>query len=137
MQGLPWWATDDPEITGAIRLLRRVPRDLVHDGEIEKSNFDEREPGQGLSVTAWAVASDLDDVLRRHEDFGIVCVPADAFRNEGALIVRVPLVGNLNHCEVYPRLKGGQCKRIKRLSLWVYYPDWVEHQHTGPVETFG
>ncbi len=117
-----------------MRLLRRVPEFLVHDGVIEKNNFRETEEGRGLSVTLWESATDLDDVLRFEQDLGIVCVEAQSFRGVNALIVRVPLVGNLNHCEIFPRLTPGPLKRLRAAARWVRYPSWVRENHQGPVE---
>lgn len=127
---------DDPAIAGDLRLLRRVPELLVHDGEIEKSNFDEREVGHGLSVTVWESPQDLEDVLVGHENFGVVSVKASVFRGEGMAIVRVPLEGNPNHCEVFPRLGQGAQRRIKKQAKWVYYPEWVRAEHRVAVEPF-
>jgi hypothetical protein len=127
---------DDPAIAGDLRLLRRVPELLVHDGEIEKSNFDERDEGHGLSVTVWESPQDLEDVLTGHENFGVVSVKSSVLRAEGVIIARVPLDGNPNHCEVFPRLSTGARRRIKRQAKWVYFPDWVCAEHRVPVEEF-
>ena len=108
-----------------MRLLRRVPRFLVQDGIIEKSNFRETEEGRGLSVTLWETSSDLDDIRRGHDDLGVVCVAASVFRDIGVRIVRVPLVGNLNHCEIFPRLSPSPLKKLKKAARWVHYPDWI------------
>lgn len=136
MDDLPAWVVDDAEIAGPIRLLRRVPKLLVHSGRIEKSVFDEREPGCGLSVTVWESPSDLEDILRRHEDFSVVCVSASAFREHNAIIARAPLVGNLNHCEIFPHMTGGQQKRLRAAARWVRYADWVSPEHRADLEGF-
>lgn len=136
MDDLPAWVVDDAEIAGPIRLLRRVPEFQVHAGRIEKSVFDERVPGCGLSVTIWESPSDLDDILRRHENFGVVYVPASAFREHNVIIARASLVGNLNHCEIFPRMTGGPQKRLRAASRWVRYADWVLPEHRGAVETY-
>jgi len=133
---LPDWAIDDPAIQGEMRLLRRVPALLVHSGVIEKNNFRETEDGRGLSVTLWADPSDLDDVLRFEPELGVVCVSAQSLRDAGAFIVRVPLVGNLNHCEIFPRLTPGPLKRLKAAARWVRYPPWVAEEHRGNIEEF-
>lgn len=136
MDNLPAWVVDDTKITGPIRLLRRVPEFLVHSGKIEKSVFDVREAGCGLSVTVWEAPSDLEDIIRRHENFGIVCVSASAFREHNVVIARAPLVGNLNHCEVFPRMTGGRQKQLRAASRWVRYADWVVPEHREALETF-
>lgn len=133
MDDLPAWAVDDEEIAGPIRFLRRVHKDRVHEGVIEKSVFDDR---NGLSVTIWESPRDLEDILRRHDDFGVVCVPASAFREHNVIIARAPLVGNLNHCEVFPRLTGGPQKKLRAASSWVRYAEWVLPEHRGALETF-
>ena len=133
---LPAWATDDPSISGGVRLLRRVPQFQVHDGKPETSVFDEREPGCGLSVTVWETPDDLADILRRHEAFGVICLPAAAFREHGATIVRHALVGNLNHCEIFPRLGGGARKKLRAALSWVHYPDWVLPEHRQEVARY-
>lgn len=127
---------DDPAIVGDLRLLRRVPQGRVHNGKIEDSNFDEREEGHGLSVTVWLSPQDLEDVLLGHEDFGVVCVKASILRAEGAIIVRVPLEGNPNHCEVFPRLAKPARRRIREQAPWVFYPAWVAAEHRTQVEEF-
>ena len=132
MDDLPDWAVDDTEIVGQRWLLRRVLQARVKNGVPERSNFREDEPGCGLSVTVWDSLQDLEDIRRRHENFGIIAAPASAFRAEaGTVIARAPLVGNLNHCEIFPHFGQGAQKRIRETSRWVHYPDWVEDQHRG------
>jgi hypothetical protein len=133
---LPGWAIDDPAIAGATRLLRRVPERMVHGGVVESSNFREDEIGRGLSLTIWESESDLADIRRFNESFGVVCVAANVFREAGAVIVRVPLVGNLNHLEVFPRFSSSPLKKMKLAARWVHYPDWVVTEHRGPIEAF-
>lgn len=116
-----------------MRLLRRVPKWMVHDGVIEKSNFRETEGGRGLSVTLWESDADLADVRRGNEEFGVVCVTAADLRELNMSIVRVPLVGNLNHCELFPRLGPAAQKRLKNASAWVHYPEWVSPEHRVEV----
>jgi hypothetical protein len=135
MPDVPVWAVDAPEIDGNVWLLRRIPEMLCRDGIFESSNFDERAAGEGLSVTLWETNADLEDVLRGHVDFGVACVPAAAFRAEGCIIARRPLVGNLNHCEIYPRISRKGLKRVKSAARWAYYPEWVESEHRLPVQT--
>ncbi|MFO6447830.1 hypothetical protein ACLBKU_11850 [Erythrobacter sp. NE805] len=136
MLELPGWAKDDPLIAGPIRLLRRVHPMLVHQGQIEKNVFDDKEPGWGLSVTVWESPADLEDVMRDHEDFSVVCVTAADFRDHGVVIARRPLVGNLNHCEIFPRLTNSQKKKLKSVHKWVYYADSVLPEHRGALEIF-
>ncbi len=133
---LPDWATDDLAIQGEIRLLRRVPEFLVHDGVVESSNFRETEEGRGLTVTVWAAPSDLEAVLRLEPSLGVVCITAQDIRDVGAQIVRVPLVGNLNHCEIFPRLTPSPLKKIKKAARWVHYPTWVSEEHRGDIAEF-
>jgi len=127
---------DDPAIQGGLRLLRRVPKFLVHGGKIEKTCFEEREEGSGLSVTAWKSPSDLDDIRRFHEEFGVVCVRAEVFRQFEVTIAPAPLVGNLNHYEIFPRLTPGQRKKLRAAATWVHYPDWVAAEDRGQPEVF-
>lgn len=136
MDELPAWVVDDAAIAGPIKLLRRVPKFQVHDGRFEKSVFEERERGCGLSVTIWQSREDLEDIIRRHEDFGVICVRASVFRELGAVIARAPLVGNLNHCEVFPRMTGGAQKKLRNAAKWVRYAGWVLPEHRGEIETF-
>jgi hypothetical protein len=60
---LPPGVADDLSIAGPTRLLRRVHKCQVNDGQIDSSVFLEREKGCGLSVTIWESPSDLDDIL--------------------------------------------------------------------------
>lgn len=136
MADLPQGYIDDVAIDGPIRLLRRVPEDLWRDGVIKSSSFDEREEGCGLSVTVWSSPNDLEDVLRGHAEFGVICVTAAAFRFECALIARVPLEGNPNHCEVFPRMGKKARRRLRDASIWVHYGEWVSAEHRGPTEPF-
>lgn len=136
MSDIPEWAKDDPTIAGSIRLLRRVPSFQVNDGVVDSSCFLEKEFGQGLSVTVWGEPSDLDDIRRRHEEFGVICVEASVFRAANAFIARAPLVGNLNHCEVFPRLSNSPRKKLKIASKWVHYPDWVKPEHRKATVAF-
>lgn len=136
MDGLPLWVTDDTTIAGNIRLLRRVHKDQVHDGKIDTSVFRETEMGCGLSVTVWETPDDLEDILRGHEGFCVICVSADELRKHGVIITRHALVGNLNHCEIFPRLTGGQRKKLKAAAIWVRYADWVLPEHREVLEVF-
>ena len=136
MADLPTWAVDDPEICTPLRLLRRVPRFQVINGVIDSSTFLEKEDGRGLSVTVWQSPCDLDDIRRLELSLGVVCVPVQPLRDAGVRIVRVPLVGNLNHCEIVPRLTPGQRKALKRAASWVHYPDWVATEHRTTVTEF-
>lgn len=120
-----------------MRLLRRVPRMLVHDGVIESSNFRETEAGRGLSVTLWASDQDLEDVRRFNEDLGVVWITAEVLRAAKGIIVRAPLVGNLNHCELFPRFSGGQQKQIRKTARWAHCPDWVAPEHRSAMDALG
>lgn len=136
MADLPDWATDDPQIAAPLRLLRRVHRCQVHDGRFDSSCFLENEKEQGLSVTLWESLADLDDIRRFHEDFGIICFDVAVARQPDVVIMRAALVGNLNHCEVYPKLPPRLRKACKRNGRWVHYPEWVADEHRRPVEQF-
>jgi hypothetical protein len=76
----------------------------------------------GLSMTVWQVAGDLEDVLRFNEQFGVLCVNAEDVRNQGLEIARYPLVGNLNHCEVYGQLSSSKRNALRDAARWVRFP---------------
>lgn len=135
MDNLPDWAVDDPEIDGPILMLRRVPAILVQDGVFESSCFRETEVDRGLSMTPWLSDQDLEDVLRDHDDFGVIAVAASALRAEGATIARCPIEGNANHCEVLPHFGKKAQRRLKRAAGWVHYPEWVAEEHRGDLLT--
>lgn len=137
MVGVPDWVIDDPFIAAPARFLRRVHWCTVHDGAVDRSTFEEQEEGQGLSVTLWTAPSDLNDVQRFNENLGVICFDVAVLRAiAGVVICRVPLVGNLNHCEVYPGLAPAARKACKNNYRWVYYPNWVKAEHRGQVEVF-
>lgn len=136
MTNLPDWAVDDSAIAHPLRLLRRIPPFQVNAGVIDTSTFLEKEDGRGLSVTVWRAPSDLDDIRRLEPTMGVVCVPAQLLRTMGVQIVPVPLVGNLNHCEIFPRLTQSQRRALKAEAAWVHYPEWVAEAHRGQVEPF-
>ena len=90
-------------------------------------------------MTIWQSDQDLEDIRRFNSDFGVVSVKAAIFRECGATIVRVPLVGNLNHCEIFPRFKQSAQKKIRNSLEWVFYPSWVlpEHQEELALQQAG
>ena len=89
-------------------------------------------------MTVWECPSDLEDIRRFHDGFGVICVDVAVLRtfDTDITIARAPLVGNLNHCEIYPRLSGGQRKACKSNARWVHYPEWVSENYRGAVEHF-
>jgi hypothetical protein len=137
---LPEWAQDAPDIAGNVRLLRRVhscqlqPSALAPIG-FDRSTFRENEPGAGLSMTVWESDADVEDVLRFNEGMGVVAIEAHHIRRENGLIVRAPLVGNLNHCEIYPRFGKGPCGRLRDACRWVRYPMAPDTSNLPPLVT--
>ncbi len=135
MPNLPDWLSDDASINGAVRLLRRVPSGRLSGCRPDTSNF--RVSGAvdpitgivlGLSVTVWQTAGDLEDVLRFNEQFGVLCLNAEQVREQGLEIVRYPLVGNLNHCEVYGQLSSSKRNALRNAARWVRFPEnYPEH----------
>jgi hypothetical protein len=74
-------------------------------------------------MTLWLADSDLEDVLRRHEAYGVVSIRAGDLRAEGLGITRSALVGNLNHCEVFGQRSQKAKRRLRDRARWVKYFD--------------
>ncbi|MEO9598933.1 hypothetical protein [Parasphingorhabdus sp.] len=137
MVSLPGHLSDDITIGGGRWLLRRVYPDWVHGEKPDSSNFRHPDDQQsGWSSTLFETEADIEDILRDHENFGVIRIQAQALRNENLAIVRVPLDGNSNHCEVYGELgpsKKRVHKRLKAHALWVRYPDTVPTNLRNPI----
>lgn len=113
---------DDPSIPGDWRFLRRIHPHWIKSFRPESSNFESREAGEGLSVTAWLTDADLEAVVSEEPSFGVVLVTAAQLRDAGYRIVRVPLDENPSHCECFGRITKGGKKQLARLALWVRIP---------------
>lgn len=136
MTDLPDWAVDADDIPGNVCLLRRVPLHALKGARPDSSNFRNKEDGHGLSVTLWTSHSDLEDIRRNHEDCGVVTIVAHDARALGLIIVRAPLEGNPNHCELFPAISKGRQNLLRNASEWVVYPAIVAQEERDAVVTW-
>jgi hypothetical protein len=129
---------DDLSISDDVRMLRRIPptNSWIANHRPSSSNFEVRAPGEGLSVTAWLASTDLEDVLRKNSDFGVICVTAAQLRAVGFKLIRVSLEGNLNHCECYGKPTHGQRRRLANLARWVVVPGDYDPEDYQDLEQF-
>tara|TARA_R110001606_G_C15377539_1_gene650094 strand:- start:585 stop:1010 length:426 start_codon:yes stop_codon:yes gene_type:complete len=137
MANLPGHLSDDTTIGDDRWLLRRVHPHWVHGEQPDSSNFRHPDDEQsGWSSTLFDSEIDIEDIIRDHENFGVLRVQVIALRNENLSIVRVPLDENPNHCEVYGELGPSKKKihrRLKKQALWVRYPDTVPIDIRNPI----
>jgi hypothetical protein len=140
---IPDWLSDDASINGAVRLLRRVPPGRLNDCKPDTSNFKLHgavdsltQIAHGLSITVWETEDDLKDVLRFNEQFGVLCVNAEQVREQGLSIARYPLVGNLNHCEIYGQFSGSRRNALREAARWVKFPANYPEHCTEHLEEF-
>jgi hypothetical protein len=117
---IPDWVVDAPDILDSQCLLRRVPDHGLIEYELESSNFREKEEGTGLSVTLWEGERDMQDLLRFAPGFGVTTLVVADVRSLGLKIMRIPLVGNLNHCEVWG-IGSKTPKKLKRVHRWAVH----------------
>lgn len=136
MDKLPEWAVDAADIPDTARVLRRVPPQQIESSIPTSANFRERDddPLTGLSVTYWHSHSDEQDVLRFQPDFGLISIVVAQVRSCGLILVRVPLVGNLNHCEIMGKVTKGIAKRLKASSRWVRPPPSLDSALFEPLD---
>jgi hypothetical protein len=134
MQELGAEHADDPSIPDECRMLRRIPPGWISDFRPERSNFEIRQPNEGLSVTAWLAGADLDAVLAEAPNFGVVRVLAGELRAAGFKIVRMPEPGNPNHCECYGSTTKGGRKKLAVNSVWVAPPREHDHARYGALD---
>lgn len=127
---------DDETIGPAQRMLRRIHPDWITRGRPERSNFEVRKEGEGLSVTAWLSPQDLAEALVEAPTFGVVRVLASELRLAGFVIVRVPLPNNANHCECYGAPSKSQRKALAVGAAWVASPADHEPESYGSLESF-
>jgi hypothetical protein len=137
MADLPPGAADDLTITSEARLLRRVPSHQVDKGRPDSRNFNHPAAEQtGWSCTLWESDQDFTDLMSGHENFGCVRISADDLRQEGLQIIRVPLPGNPNHCEVFGAMTSkAQARKLRERAVWVKYPSGVDQDISVNVET--
>lgn len=133
MASLPEWAVDADDIPDGACLLRRIPPHALDGVRPDSSNFRNKEAGFGLSVTLWESDQDVEDILRWNEECGLATIVVADIRALGLLVSRVPLVGNLNHCEIFGNIGKGKRNRLRDASLWVKYPDVVPAENRAPV----
>lgn len=139
MAELPAHLEDDLIIAGEVRLLRRVPMMWVAaNGAPDRSNFQHKSnENSGWSCTLWDSDVDLYNLTSGHTEFGVVRIKAEAFRQFGLQIARVPIDGNPNHCEVFgPMTSKSQAGKLRDQCVWVKYPPSVPDAARGPLETF-
>ena len=138
MSELPGWVVDADDIPDTACILRRVPNYQIDGNLPSTANFRERddEPTTGLSVTYWQSEKDVEDVSRVEPTFGIISVVVADIRACGLLLVRMPLVGNLNHCEIFGKITKGMRKKLKASSRWVRLPDGVDPNELMPLDSF-
>lgn len=124
MAELPEHLEDDPTITGELRLLRRIPVWAIVNGQPDRSNFQHKASEEtGWSCTIWESEEDLENIMAGHADFGVVRIDAEAIREFGLQIARVPLDGNPNHCEVFgPMTSKSQAGKLRDQCEWVIQP---------------
>lgn len=138
MSDLPEWAVDAADIPDTACVVRRVPVIQIADCLPNSANFRQRDEdaSSGLSVTYWLSDADLDDVARPEPKFGIISIVVADIRTCGLILVRTPLVGNLNHCEIFGNITPSIRKKLKRASLWVRLPQDVDAEQFAPLDLY-
>lgn len=129
---------DDHSIPDNLRMLRRIPPDWIKDFRPGSDNFLQRKAkdGKGLSVTAWVVAGDLNNVSSEAPNFGVVSVTAGELRAADYKVTKAPLDGNPNHCECYGAPSRSKRKQLSRQARWVLPPAAHDPAHYGELLEF-
>lgn len=127
---------DDLSISNDALFLRRIPPTrIVKAPRPDSSNFEERDPTGGLSVTLWEAEQHLHDTVAEKPVFGVVRVTAGELRAAGYLIVRRPLPDNPNHCECYGKPSTTRKRELSIGAKWVKLPDGADPAIFGPLDT--
>jgi hypothetical protein len=138
MSDLPGWAVDAADIPDTACVVRRVPLNQTEDYLPNTGNFRQRDEdaSSGLSVTYWQSDADLDDLARPEPTFGIISIVVADIRSCGLIVVRTPLVGNLNHCEIFGNISKSMRKKLKQASLWVCPPQNTDVEKFVPLAIY-
>lgn len=138
MSDLPEWAVDAADIPDTACVLRRVPVNQIENYLPNSANFRQRDEdaSSGLSVTYWQCDADLDDVARPKPIFGIISIVVADIRACGLIVARTPLVGNLNHCELFGNITQSVRKKLKRASRWVRPPQDFDAEQFVPLDSY-
>jgi len=107
----------------------------LHGVDPDSSVFRNKDEGYGLSVTLWESSRDWDDVCRGHEGAGITTLVVGDVRSLGVIVARAPLVGNLNHCELF-NIGAKTPKKLKRVHAWALHHPSIEASLRGAEVTF-
>lgn len=114
---------DDPSIDDEQEVLRRIPPgEFKFNGLPNSNNFDLDGRGRGTSVDIWVGPEDLARVCAGHEEFGVVAIPAGAWRQHGLRISRNPLPDNPQHCEVWGARSTSAKRGLAKKCRWIRYP---------------
>lgn len=114
---------DDRSIDDEREVLRRIPPgEFKSTGLPNSNNFDLDGLGRGTSVDIWDGPEDLARVRSGHEEYGVVAIPAGAWRQFGLRISRNPLPDNPQHCEVWGARSTSAKRALARMCRWIQYP---------------
>lgn len=132
---IPDWVVDAPDVLDHHCLLRRIPDYLLVGAEPDSSNFREKEEATGLSVSIWVNPDDLEKILAEHPEWGVTTLVASDVRTHELKIVRAPLVGDPNHCEIWG-IGSKTPKKLKRVHRWARYNHCIPEEVRGPEVPF-
>ena len=132
---IPDWVVDSPDILNHHCLLRRVPDHALSGGQPDSSNFREKEEGTGLSVSLWLTPDNLDAIIGDYPGWGVTTLVVEDVRKLGLRVMRAPIPGDPNHCEIWG-IGSKTPKKLKRVHMWARYNDCIPEEGRKPVVTF-
>ena len=123
---------DDPSITDAERLLRRIARSWVsweEDGtpRISSAAFREDELSVNLETVMAQAGRAPEEAVRDYPGYGLAAFTAAHARGLNQAVARDPLPEEPAHGIVYGRKKrGGIAQKLRDAALWVKAPPRIE-----------
>lgn len=119
---------DDPSITDAERLLRRIARSWVsweEDGtpRISSAAFKDDELSVNLESVMAQAGRAPEEAIRDYSGYGLAGFTAAQARALNQALARDPLPEEPAHGIVYgPKKRGGIAQRLRDAALWVKAP---------------
>jgi len=120
---------DDSSIPDDAKVLRRIPPSHVvkndSTGRPQTRDFDNSPDGSGTSVRIWADGTDPLDVLKDHDDFGLVFITAKDIRDNdlGIILDPDPDPNDPHHALIQGKKKSGRKKRLASAAIWIKKPN--------------
>ncbi len=119
---------DDPSISDADVLFRRIPRSWVNWDEagnpsISSAAFKDEELSIYIESVMTADHRIPADAIRHHFGYGLASITAVQARGQNQALARDPEEGEPAHGVVYgPKKRGGVAAALRDFAIWVILP---------------